>query len=97
MISMTITALFPKEVPTMNFATGRSATIRIINGMLLKKFTIKPRIVLIHLFSQIPPLSVTERTTPMGSPRRYENAEAIIVIYTVSQMPSWIRPLAHSF
>ena len=42
MTSMTIIALFPRLTPTISFATGSIATIRIIKGMLRKKLTISP-------------------------------------------------------
>ena len=34
--SVTITALLPSDVPTMNFATGSMATMRMMNGTLRK-------------------------------------------------------------
>ena len=48
MTSMTIMALLPREVPTMNFATGSIATIRMMKGMERKKFTITPSTRLSH-------------------------------------------------
>ena len=71
-ISTTTIALLPKLVPTTSFATGRSATISMINGILLKIFTINPTIRLSHKTGQIPSLSVTESIIPSGSPITYE-------------------------
>ena len=70
MMSITIIALLPSEVPTMSFATGSIATINIMKGMLRKKLTTKPKILLTGLFGQMPLLSVTQRITPSGRPMR---------------------------
>jgi len=68
MTSITMTAPLPRLVPMMNFATGSIATMRMMNGMLRKKFTTKPRVRLTQGVGRMPLASVTERITPRGRP-----------------------------
>ncbi len=66
--SMTIMALLPRDVPTMKFATGSMATIRMIKGMERKKFTMMPSRRLSQWMGQMPSRSVMLRITPSGRP-----------------------------
>ena len=54
----------------VNLVNGKIATSKIINGTERSRFTTIPRTELIALFSAIPPLSVTNRTTPSGIPNK---------------------------
>ena len=68
MTSMTIIALLPSEVPTIQLATGSIATIRMMNGIERKKLTKTPSSRLSQGIGCSPPLSVTVSTTPSGRP-----------------------------
>ena len=68
MISVTITAPLPVDVPSSSLAAGIMATIRMTAGIERKKFTIKPSPVLTPLLGCSPSLSVTQSTTPSGRP-----------------------------
>ena len=71
MISVTMTAPLPVEVPSSSFAAGIIATMRMTAGMERKKFTMKPSTVLTPLLGCRPSLSVAQRMTPSGRPMRY--------------------------
>ena len=67
--SVTITALLPSDVPTMNFATGSIATMRMMNGTLRKALMRMLRILLSTGIGWMPSLSLTQRSRPSGRPR----------------------------
>ena len=67
--SVTITALLPSDVPTMNFATGSMATMRMMNGTLRKALMRMLRILLSTGIGWMPSLSLTQRSRPSGRPR----------------------------
>ena len=71
MMSITITALLPRLVPTRIFATGSIATMRMMNGMLRKMFTNTPTSELSQPTGWMPSRAVTRSSTPSGSPSRY--------------------------
>ncbi|MPM93863.1 hypothetical protein SDC9_141005 [bioreactor metagenome] len=68
MLSGTMAASVPMEVPTKIRVSGIIATIRIIKGVDRAAFTILPKMRLSGTFSKICPLSVVTRTTPRGIP-----------------------------
>ena len=60
---------FYGDVPTMNFATGSIATMRMMNGTLRKALMRMLRILLSTGIGWMPSLSLTQRSRPSGRPR----------------------------
>ena len=70
MTSVTITARLPRLVPTMAFATGSMATMRMMNGMLRRALTMMPSVRLSQPMGWMPSRSVMRRMRPTGRPMR---------------------------
>ena len=85
--SGTIVAVDPMEVPTILRVNGMIATNRMMNGTDRSRFTKNPSTALSGRTGRMPSLSVTESTSPSGSPNRYARKVATSVIYRDSKIP----------
>ena len=68
--SGTMVAVEPRDVPTIAFVTGVSATSRIRNGALRKRLITTPSTRLSTFMGRMPSLSLTTSRTPSGRPMR---------------------------
>ena len=66
----TLAAVAPMEVPTMSRVSGRTKKIKIIKGMLRKRFTSQPNTALKVGAAIMPPGLVVVSRTPRGRPMR---------------------------
>ncbi len=79
-VSGTMAAVVPMEVPTMIRVSGMMATIRMMKGVERTALTMAPRIWLMPVFSRIWPGLVTVRMMPRGKPISVARTAAIMTM-----------------
>src|SRR5690606_2028410 len=88
MVSGTMAAAGPIEVPTTRRVNGITATIRMMKGVERAALTMRPSTRFTGAFCRMPPVSVRIRMTPSGIPSRAAMPPETATMISVSIRPS---------